>query len=67
MATYNEIIEGLKIQAKYVANGLEAHIGGAEHDVIYGMVGIVVSDDDRVRLEALGWYLDSDEQWQHFV
>jgi hypothetical protein len=31
---FSELIEGLQILAKYEEKGLEAHINGADHDVI---------------------------------
>lgn len=69
MATYNEIIRGLDIFARYTHNGHEAHLGGADHDVIYGLPLIVnVSDVDAARLEELGWHRNkSADCWVHYV
>jgi hypothetical protein len=70
MATVNEISEGLKILAKY-ADKEDPSIGGAAHDVIFGPIyGEIenLSDEDRNRLEELGWHFDSEyESWSHFV
>lgn len=33
--TFAEMIEGLQIFAKYEEHGLEAHLNGADHDVIW--------------------------------
>lgn len=76
MASYKEIIEGLQILATYDEEGLDAHIGGAEHDVIYagpfeGDVEeddegnpkpgtTVVSDEHAKRLRELGWHISSE-------
>ena len=69
MASVNEIVKGLQILAKYSTDGEEGHLGGADHDIIYGPpMSKDVSPEDATELEALGWHLDLDYgQWAHFV
>ncbi len=63
MATYNEIIEGLKICAAHDDRGLDSTFGDVDHDIIYaGGVGEymrpVEASADGERLRALGWHID---------
>ena len=78
MASISEVVEGLEILAKTakVPAGLAekgetdtrtAHIGGANHDIIYGP-DCDPSPEDIKRLEELGWHVDSDTDcWSRFV
>ena len=72
MATINDVVKGLRIFAKYEKKGMEAHMGGADHDVIYGSSGIIKQEDfsieDQAELLEAGWHW-SDENgcWCRFV
>lgn len=61
-----DLIEALTIFAKYKNEYAPTH---CEHDVLW-VVGISfeeVSEEDRAKLEALGFFWsDSDESWQSF-
>lgn len=65
MAMISDLIEGFQILQKYV--GSDEHIGGADHDIIWG-VDCEVSEEDAKRLNELGWHQDSDsdECWSRF-
>jgi hypothetical protein len=67
MARTSDIIEGLQILQKY--DEPTGHLGGAEHDIIWGpQTQGDVSDEDKARLESLGWrYDESVEGWSHFA
>ena len=78
MASVAQVVEGLEILAKTasVPAGLAesgetdtrtAHIGGAEHDILFGPEADP-SVEDRNRLEELGWHYDSEvDCWARFV
>jgi hypothetical protein len=74
MASYADVIEGLEIFARLCKMGRSTHGILARHDVIYAG-GIKrngpeedVPDEDRKRLDELGWYWDSDmESWARCV
>lgn len=58
MATISDVIKGLRIMAKYEKDGEEAHIGGAEHDIIFGCT-TQPEDMDIVcqaELAEAGWF-----------
>lgn len=77
MASIKSIVEGLEILAKTakvpagLAEDVEtdrrtAHIGGADHDIIWGPEADP-SVEDIERLEALGWHFSSECQvWSRF-
>ena len=46
---FGKLIEGLQILAKYEDKGLEAYIGGAEHDKICGSAA-EINEDAEVEL-----------------
>ena len=70
MATINSIINGLEIMADYDVNQGESHIGGADHDIIWGantppenMNGYDVDE-----LDKLGWFWSEEyECWSHYA
>ena len=78
MTTVAQVVEGLEILAKTasVPAGLAesgetdtrtAHIGGAEHDILFGPEADP-SVEDCNRLEELGWHYDSEvDCWARFV
>lgn len=78
MASVAEVVEGLEILAKTasVPRGLAengetdtrtAHLGGANHDIIWGPEADP-SDEDKKRLDELGWHFDSESDcWSRFV
>lgn len=78
MASIAQVVEGLEILAKTasVPRGLAekgetdrrtAHIGGANHDIIWGP-DADPSDEDKARLEELGWHFDQESDcWARFV
>lgn len=78
MASIAEVVEGLEILAKTasVPIGLAeqgetdrrtAHIGGANHDIIWGP-NAEPSEEDQARLEELGWHFDEESNcWSRFV
>lgn len=78
MASIAEVVEGLEILAKTasVPRGLAikgetdtrtAHLGGADHDIIWGPEANP-SDADKKRLEEIGWHFDLEtERWARFV
>ena len=70
MARVIDIIKGLQILAKYAEE--DAHIGGAEHDVIYGPPTMgEISPEDREKLRESRWHEGEDEDeglgWYHFA
>ena len=67
MTTLGNLIEGLQIIAKYVPT--THHCVDAEHDHLHaGPEGLEVSEADRKRLGALGWYLDVEfDSWAVFT
>ena len=73
MARAIDIIKGLEILCKYADRGTDAHIGGAEHDVIYGVEvdNSRVTDEDLETLDRHGWLCGEargdDEGWFHFA
>jgi hypothetical protein len=78
MASIAEVVEGLEILAKTASVPLglaekgendrrTAHLGGADHDVIWGP-DADPSDEDKTRLEQLGWHFDEElDCWSLFV
>lgn len=78
MASIKEVVEGLEILAKTaeVPAGLaeqgetdrrKAMLGGADHDIIYGPEADP-SEEDRARLDELGWHFDDEwDCWARFV
>jgi len=78
MASIREVVEGLEILAKTaeVPAGLaeqghtdrrEADLGGAEHDIIFGPEADP-SEEDKERLDELGWHFDDEADcWARFV
>lgn len=42
---FSEMIEGLQILAKYEEKGLETHINGADHDVVWASSAHVDEDE----------------------
>lgn len=69
MATYNSMIEGLHILAKYEKKGLETSLAGAEHDILYSgtETSTKISDEDKKQLSGLGWHQDhSSGVWSRF-
>lgn len=71
MATIHDIRRGLEILSKYTEAGASEHIGGAEHDVIYGpplLKNEEIIPDDLKALDDCGWIFDEDEDgWFCFV
>jgi hypothetical protein len=68
VASFNDVIEGLKILAKYEEKGLEAQIAGAGYDFLGGSDAEVTDDADVRRLEELGWHWDDESDcWGRFV
>ena len=67
MATYVELIDGLKILSGY--DGEDSQGVSAEHDVIYSGPGTdQLRSEDVKTLEDLGWYYDvSLECWAHYT
>lgn len=60
------VIKGLEILAKYV--GLDEDIGGAEHDILYGVPNdVAVTVEDAAKLKAFGWRDDPQDGWSCFV
>lgn len=48
---FGKLIEGLQILAKYEDKGMDAFIGGAEHDVIYGAAADIDPEEEPIRDE----------------
>ena len=78
MVSIREVVEGLEILAKtaevpaYLAeqgqtDRREASLGGAGRDIIWGP-DADPSEEDKERLDELGWYFDGDADcWALFV
>ena len=78
MASIAEVVEGLEILAKtaIIPAGLvekgetdrrTAHLGGADHDIIYGP-DANPDESDCGRLDELGWHFDDEiDCWCCFV
>jgi hypothetical protein len=78
MASIKDVIEGLEILAKTATvpvflaeqgstDRRQAHLGGASHDVIWGPEADP-SDEDKARLDELGWFFDDGlDCWSRFV
>jgi len=65
MLKINEVIQGLKVFAKYHNQGADVC---AEHDIIYAMTSADLTESDTTELEALGWHFDTDaDSWAIFV
>jgi hypothetical protein len=65
VSTYKEFIEAFEIFAKY--NSDEYPLC-AEHDEIYAWVDDdKVSEEDKKRLDELGWIINSDGGFKKFV
>lgn len=65
MARLTDLTEGLQILGKYVET--DAHIGGAEHDIIYVTpFDVEVTPEHRARLEELGFHFDEEHGWCRF-
>lgn len=69
MATIREITEGLKILAKYLPEGEEAVVGGAEHDIFYvcPVDAVDLPKAEVQKLKDLGWHKDHEAGWAIFV
>lgn len=68
VATYRNIINGLKLFA--AIEGEDAHVPGADHDVIYGpeLEEGQLTQEQLAQLEEWGWHLSEESGgWQHFV
>lgn len=69
MASFNQIIAGFQILAKYVDGDDPCQVD-AQHDVIYAGPSSIeqVSDEDRGALEKLGWHIDDSlDCFYHFT
>ncbi len=78
MASIKDVIEGLEILAKTAAvpvflaeqgstDRRQAHLGGAYDDIILGPEADP-SEEDKARLDEIGWYFDDDSDcWARFV
>jgi len=78
MASIRDIIEGLEILAKTAKTPLglaeqgvtdtrQAHLGGADHDIIWGPKADP-NEQDKDRLDELGWHFDDRADcWARFV
>ena len=78
MASIKEVVEGLEILAKTAeapvclaeqgqTDRREADLGGADHDIIWGP-DADPSDEDKERLDELGWHFDDEADcWARFV
>ena len=67
--TIKELIEGMKIIAKYTKNGEAEYIAGADHDIIWAPLSgdAVISNEDKDSLLDLGWHVCSDNgMWACF-
>lgn len=62
----SEIIEGMQILQKYYEKD-GWHVG-AEHDIIYMYeTSRPVSEEDREKLDQLGWRFNDSNGWEKFV
>ena len=78
MASVAQVVEGLEILAKTASVPIRlaekgetdtrtAHLGGADHDILWGPEEDP-SDEDKKRLDELGWHFDSESEcWSRFV
>ena len=66
MARLSDIIRGLQIIQRYCKDS--AHLGGAEHDMIYAPpLDRPLSVDDERELTAFGWHVDDENDlWSHY-
>ena len=65
MLHINEVIQGLKVFARYSTHNPSVC---AEHDCIYAQVDSDLAEEDTAELEALGWHWDNDAgSWAKFV
>lgn len=61
----NDMIEGMQIIAKHVGN--DQYCVQAEHDQFWcGGADLPLSDDEKKRMEELGWFL-ADDSWSCFT
>lgn len=72
MATYNDIINGLKLFAEKQEDGEEEQLGGADHDIIFGpssdMLVCDFTDEEEEQLDMWGWFFSEEHDcWAHFV
>jgi hypothetical protein len=70
MATYQEIVSGMVIFTKYEQDGVLAHVGGADHDIIYGLALLpkYMAPEDVEKLNEFGWsYSEQYDCWYHYV
>ena len=71
MATMQDIADGFAVLSKYEKEGMQAHIGGASHDIIFGSTAFTpegMSAEDVAKLDELGWHWsDEYDCWCHFV
>ena len=67
--TYSEYIESITIFAKYSSAGLDSHADVyCEHDEMWmGPNSELVSDEDKARLEELGWTVESEGSFHRFA
>ena len=68
MAKAIDIIKGLEILGKYAEKGTEERIGGAGHDIIWGLPvdDEKITDEDKAKLEKHGWRTGGgNEGWWH--
>ncbi len=78
MASIKDVIEGLEILAKTATvpvflaeqgstDRRQAHLGGASDNVLWGPQADP-SDEDKARLDELGWFFDDESDcWARFV
>lgn len=70
MAKAIDIIRGLEILGKYADGGTNEHIGGAGHDIIWGLPvdDEKVTEEDKARLKEHGWHTGGGEEgWYHYA
>jgi hypothetical protein len=67
MATYSNVIAGLRLFASKA--GDETHVGGADHDVIYGApLDVELTARELELLESWGWHKSQEcDCWCCFV
>lgn len=65
MAKFFSLVSGLQILSSYTKKGMEEHIGGADHDIIWG-ADVQVSIEDAAQLKELGWHFDEETGWSIF-
>ena len=55
MATYSNVIAGLQLFAS--KEDAKTHVGGADHDVIYGgPLTTELDEEEKAQLETWGWH-----------